>query len=330
MQPQSTPLPPDVAYTLDTMLEHSEIDAGTHVAVKLYAPRVDLMRMIDGDEPLDGTRVRLHYRQRLCRDLAGMADDILAALPIEQRGVIAHAGIAHMRGEVQALAWHCANWAIEDEIVGGCLKPWKRPLSRHGRRYELSPKQARRLHGRSWIGRYVKTNDDARRLRGMGERLVARAAPIPREIVAEGADLLVEQLKAQHEGYRQTNARAIAAHFAREAGPRDRRSKQRHRATIKRAASTAVAIIGETIVSDFAAGRSIVLPGETLSLEIARLGSSASLGHGTLTISAVDRRTGRRLADLCVYHQNTPALDQLTALALGMQAGEEDEIIKGA
>ena len=203
-------------------------------------------------------------------------------------------------------------------------------MSRHGRRYELSPKQARRLHGRSWIGRYVKTNDDARRLRGMGERLVARAAPIPREIVAEGADLLVEQLKAQHEGYRQTNARAIAAHFAREAGPRDRRSKQRHRATIKRAASTAVAIIGETIVSDFAAGRSIVLPGETLSLEIARLGSSASLGHGTLTISAVDRRTGRRLADLCVYHQNTPALDQLTALALGMQAGEEDEIIKTA
>ena len=54
------------------------------------------------------------------------------------------------------------------------------------------------------------------------------------------------------------------------------------------------------------------------------------IGHMGLHVTAACPTTGVRLADLCVYHENTPALDQLTALSLAMQAGEEDEILKTA
>jgi len=328
---QQTPVPPDIAYTLDTMLEHTEIDAGTYVAIKLYAPRVDLMTIIDGDDPFNGTRDRMGYRSHLAAKLDHMADDILRGLPVQDRGAIAHAGIQHMRGEVLRLAWCCAVWAIEDEIKGGCLEPFKRRMSALERRYELSPKQRRQLNAPSWIRRYVKLNRDAQRLRGMGFMVTRRAAGIPREIVADAADLLAAQLTAQHEGYRRTNQRALSnfADSLRSVGP-SKRSTRKRRSVIKKAASTASALIGDRAVSDFAAGRNVILHGTTLDLDVLRLGSSSSLGHGGLAISAVEPKTGRRLADLCVYHEQTPALDQLTALHLAMSAGEEAEIITTA
>lgn len=331
MTPQSIPLPADVAYAIDTLLEHTEIDAGTHTAVRLYAPRSDVTKIIDGDIEANGSRDRMFKRQGVAASLTDLADDIMAGLPVEDRGVIAHAAVAHMRGEVRSLAWCCATWAIEDELIGGCLKPRKRPMGRWGARYELSPKLARKLNGPNWIRRFVRTNDDTHRLRRMGERVVRRAAPIPRAAVEAGAELLAVRLQAQHEGYRRTNARMAAAFFdAERKQQRDRRWTRKQRATIKRAAATATELLGRETVSSFANGQPIVLAGETLSLEIARLGSSASLGHGTLAICAIDPVSHRRLADLCVYHERTPALDQLTALSLAMQAGEEAEIIKTA
>jgi hypothetical protein len=65
---------------------------------------------------------------------------------------------------------------------------------------------------------------------------------------------------------------------------------------------------------------------EWVSLEIARNRSVASTGHGALDVRLCTP-DGTRLANICVYFDKTPALDQVAALALHLDAGEENAII---
>lgn len=339
MQLQSAPVPPDVAFFLDAALEHEELDAGSHVALKLYAPRVELMRIVDGEWKLGtGTAPK---RLDVCEKLTGLASSIMPELPIETRGAIAHAGVLHMRGQVNTLSWCLGTWAIEDEIQGGCLVPYKNRISRAAHRYELSKKQERRLHAPTFVRRYVKGNDDARRLRRQGSLVISRAAPIPRAMMSDAAqlhaNLLAEQLLAAHEGYRRFNQRQISRmadtfivgrSVTTPASARKFARKQRR--VIKRAAVCASSIIGSAGLTAFARGMPVTIEGQSLHLEVARLGSAASTGHGAISVVAVDPKSRRRLADLCVYHEKTPALDQVTALALAMSAGEEADIIATA
>lgn len=329
MQIVTTTIPPDVEYVLDAALEHNELDAACHVALKLYAPRGDLMRIVDRDWALG--REELRPRLAMCAALNDFGDDILRQLPADKRGAIALAGASHVKAEVIRLAWTLATWAMQDEIVGGCLKPYKRCGTRWVQRYEPSPKQRRQLYAPGWIRRYTKTNDDARLLRAMGSRTLSRLVGIDcraRDVVA-AAESISTDMQAQHEGYRRTNERAInrlGASFR----PLDRKATARRRSVIKRAVHCASAILSAKMISDFAGGRPVVLPGQSIALEVARIGSAADLGHGSLSVLAIDPVSKRQLASLCVYHERTPALDQLTALALAMQAGEEAEIIATA
>ena len=111
------PMPPDVAYFLDSALEHGELDAGSHVALNLYAPRGDLMRIVDRDYKHDG-QPSMAPRLSICGDLTAYAGRIIDRLSPSKRGAIALAGLQHIKGEVQSLAWCMATWAIEDEIKG--------------------------------------------------------------------------------------------------------------------------------------------------------------------------------------------------------------------
>lgn len=328
---QATPFAPDVQWYLDCALEHGELDAGSHVALRLYATRREVTDIIDGVPPIgyylsDRT---VSARLRTTSRLADLADRLLADQHIDRRGAVAWAGIQHLKSEVDSLAWCCATWAIEDEIKGGCLKPYIRTaMSTYQRRYEISPKLRRRLYGPNWVRRYVKTNDDARTLRNKGSRALVRLAGVDLGSVRSAGDVIARDIKAQHEGYRRWNehiVRNMASMFS--VTDREQRSRRK---VLKRAASTAVALIGRDPVSDFVAGRVVTLKGETINLEIGRIGSSAVIGHSGLHVTAACPATGVRLADLCVYHENTPALDQFTALGLAMQAGDEAEIIKTA
>ena len=68
---QTVQLPPDVQYALDCLLEHHEIDAGTHTAIRLYAPRAEVIRIIDHEE---AETPRKTMWQRLARaDVATLA-----------------------------------------------------------------------------------------------------------------------------------------------------------------------------------------------------------------------------------------------------------------
>lgn len=327
MQIQTVPLIPDVEYFLDAALEHGEIDGGSHVALRLYAPRRDLTDIIDGVPPVGEylASQALQTRLSICGRLMLLADCLLADLDAERRGAIAWAGVEHLRTEATTLAWTLATWAHEDSIIGGCLLPWKRGNSRFIRDYELTPKQARRLYGREWIARYVRHNSDALLLRRRGTRALRRIAGVSHETVRSAAETISRDMQSQHEGYRRFNERIM-----RQWGQKQIPSNRDSRKVIKRAASTAVSIIGTAAVSAFARGEPVVLSGESISLEVARRGSSATLGHAGLHITAVDKDTSRRLADLCVYHERTPALDQLTALALAMQSGDECEVLATA
>lgn len=322
------PMPPDVAYFLDSALEHGELDAGSHVVLNLYAPRGDLMRIVDRDYKHDG-QPSIAPRLSICGDLTAYAGRIIDRLSPSKRGAIALAGLQHIKGEVQSLAWCMATWAIEDEIKGGCLKPFHRRWTRFGARYELSPKQHRRLYGPNWVRHYVKTNDDSRSLRKKGFMACGRLAGIEISDVRAAANEITMAIEAQHEGFRRHNERAI--HAMAICGQKlDRAATRKRRRIIKRATICAKSILPHGMLSDFVAGRSVMLDGETLALEVARVGSCASLGHAGLSVTAVDLRTRKRLASLCVYHEKTPSLDQLTALALAMQSGEESDIIHTA
>lgn len=329
---QTIALPPDVEYGLDTMLEHADIDAMTHTAVKLYAPRRMLMDIMDGAEKWgDGDTVEtvVSARRRRVAALELAADEILAGLSRADRGAIAWAGIGHLHYEAHSLAEVCAWWAIEDEVCGGCLKPFKQTaMTKWNRRYEPNPRMARKLHAPKWIRRYVKLNSDASNLRRRASRVLARVQDIPRLEVAYGAERLRKHLLAQHEGFRVTNSRMLA-HFGRAcAGHHEpRRQRRKTRAVIKRAAATAIELIGQDAVREFSSGRAVRLKGRTIDLEVGRMGSSAQAGHAAVACCLVDPDSGRHLANICVYHPETPALDQLVAMALAMQAGEEAEIV---
>lgn len=326
----TTPLPPDVEYVLDAALEHGEIAAATHVMCRLYAPRLDLMAIVDRDWALGPEQLR--SRLTMCAALDALAGDLLTRLPPDKRAAIALADAQHLKGEVHSLAWCLATWAIEDTIKGGCLEPYQRRQSACNARYELSPRQHRKLYGREWPRHYVKTCSESRSLRAKGRRCLdwlGHRLPTSAAIRAAAAAISTD-LQVRHEGYRRFNERAIAryAEGLRAGGKAQSRDHQRRaRRIIKRAYQCASTVLPARMLADFAVGRGVFLDGATLSLEVVRLGSSASTGHGMLSVTAVDPSTRARLADLCVYHENTPALDQLTALALAMQAGEEAEII---
>lgn len=337
---QTTPIDPQTEYVIDSALEHDELDAGSHVALKLYAPRTNLMRIVDDEDYVFDGHDSMRTRLNRCEALANLADDILYQLPIHDRAPIAVAGWKAAHARIRSLAWHYAICAHQDAITGGCMVAWKRPTggpeSRRMHDYRLTAKQSRRLASLSWIKRYVRSEQETADLVRVGRRVRARLSGVDMAAHADAAEQITRRLQAQHEGYRRYNERQIARMSTTSQLSRaitalgHRKVIRSQRAIIKRATVLAAGVLGAANLSAFAAGRPIELTGETLILEVARLSSAAAMGHGQLAMVAIDPISKRRLADLCVYHDRTPALDSVTALALAMQSGEESEIIRTA
>lgn len=341
---QTVPIPPNVEYSIDAAFELDEIDAGTQLACKLYAPRTTLMAI--NDEPHEDAGWA-SARRRFCASLTKLADEIIADLPPARRAALGLASLSHMRGQVLRTAWFYGVSAYEDTVIGGCLEHFRSPGNRQERdrmwRYELSSKQRRRLYGPNWIRRYVKLNDDTPRLRKIATRLLSRAWPINIEDAKPEYDVLMADIDRQIMAYRIENDRRIRDYLTSAevaaavpiASPsvrmkaKGKRFLAQRRKVIKRAASTAVAVLGPEAVSNFAHGRPVVFKGETMQLAVERFGSSAMMGHSGISVKALGH-DGAHLASMCVYYEKTPALDQLTALGLSMMAGEEAEIVQTA
>ncbi len=332
MQLNPHPLPPDVEYFIDAAVDHEELDACAALTLKLYAPRTQLMSIIDQEYKHDGP-AWMRQRVRKCDDLTAVADSIHCQLPFEVRGPLAWAGVRHVRHCVTGAAHMMAWWAQEDMIKGGCGEPYKRARNRahwrHMNAYTLMPSQRRRLYNRGWIRKYVCQSPEKRRLEAMGVRTRARTRGVTWMSVMDQAEKISAMLEAQHENYRRTNERAIRQFATRNLRPARALTKA-HRKVAAKAAATAERVIGKDNLHRWNTAQPVTIVGDTIAFDVARSNSSTTLGHGGLILTAVDKDTGRKLANMCLYHEKTPALDQLTALALAVAAGEEAEIVTTA
>lgn len=332
MEMQKAPLAPDCEYFIDAAVEHEELDACAALTLKLYAPRVTLMSIIDQEYKHDGP-AWMRQRVRKCDDLTALADGIHCQLPVDVRGPLAWAGVRHVRHWVTGTANMMAWWAQEDMIKGGCAEPYKRARNRahwrHIEAYTLMPSQRRRLYNDGWIRKYVHQSPEKKRLSVMGMRTRARTRGLDWLSVKDQAEKIAAMLEAQHESYRRTNERVIRQFAAREL-KQARALTKAHRKVAAKAAATAERVIGRDNLNRWNTAQPVTITGSTIAFDVARSNSSTTMGHGGLILTAVDKDTGRKLANMCFYHEQTPALDQLTALALAVAAGEEAEIMATA
>lgn len=335
---RTAPLEDHIEYFLDCAVECYELDACSHFVLRLYGRNEDLLPILGpertGPITVDITHVLelptghmmthgnvLLDRRAKCDRLSDVADRVLAELPPEQAGGLAYQGLIEIPNRIADLAEVFGQWAITDETVGGDLKDF-RDHERVDRNDDPAPRLRRRLMSPRFARWFIRNRYESYDLQGMVERSLARARSIPAQHLRStyGAihKALRQQMKAER--HREYERRlAIAAPVL----------KPQQKKMLVRAARTATNVVGERAVTQFIRGEDVTIPGEQISLVIGRSGSLATIGHSAVSVHVKDL-AGAHLGQLCVYFEGTPALDQLTALALHMQAGLEAEVLATA
>ena len=329
---QAYPLPPDVAYTLDTLQEHHKLDAGAYLALHLFAPRRPVLDVLD-DPPqceVDGTPARRTFRECTTVALLGIAEATIAELPLPEQGGLAYAAISWLARETASLAECLASWTYEDGTIGGAMKAWIKPPRVRG---DGSPgrKFARRLRSPRFIAREIAAYPETAQMRHRA-RLVLDRADRARGFVRNEYGAHTAALAEQREALRRAAIETVMdKHIAGHHFPKrsHRKAQIERRKRIARSAATATAIVGAAPLRTILAGDPILLRGETLDLLVSSQGDLGRVGPHALAVRALDK-SGADLADLCVYVENSPTLDQVAALALAMQCGEEADIIATA
>ena len=107
-----------------------------------------------------------------------------------------------------------------------------------------------------------------------------------------------------------------------------KRVRKQRRKVVTKALRLVDTILGRDAATLFVRGDELILEGRRFNFSVRRK-SLFAIGHGGLSISVTDKNHVL-LVDLCFYFDETPAPDQLAALALHVKAGAEDEILKTA
>lgn len=339
---QQYPLPPDIRYVLDGMLEDQLLDQGSYIALNLFVPRTPILAVIDAEEPSDELPMRTYKARQLKQGLIlDLVDQHLRELPQIICDGLAHCSLDWLRRDFYSLAEVYAMWVHEDETTGGALKDFRQQV-RVRRNGEVFPRTARRIRSPSYIARYVKQREESFQRREMATRLLDR---VERAQPENGRGFLHEveaELAAQREAARTSAIRQlcleqanvghlpeVAAMLKRVLSPAKKRQRQR-RAVIRRALNVAAAVLPDQDVRAFVHGQGVRLPGQTMDLVVRPRGSVAERGHGAIDVQVTAPASSEVLASLCTYIERTPALDQLVGFALAMQAGEEADIIAKA
>lgn len=313
---------------LHSLQEDTLLDAGSILALWLWGEPNE--PLLDGLSTFDERQRHPRWssipaRRQLGLDLIARADDLMTSRSAAERGAVAHRSASWLAAETANLADIFAQWAMEDAVWGGSLEPFRRPalVSREGRPHR---KVMTRLHDPTFIREYVAgCGEHVLFLRPASEAVRRRVAAIPAELVAPG---LADEHVAMGQAFAAENRRGIMAAVFGEKAEAPRRRRER-RKIIKRSSMTAAALLGVDMVSRFSRGEEVRLRGKTADFLIERNGGLAGQGAHQLQVMVAEPG-GRRLAGLCVYVPETPALDQLAALGLAVAAGEEMEIIKVA
>lgn len=315
-------LPADVGYILDGACEEHEILGCHHYAISTYGevPRLD--EIMNRERTGRGIR----GRRQMTDDICAYANEIIAAMPEHERAWVAVLAHAHARRIVDDYADHLASWNFEDATVGGCAIAFRSCL-RMDRDGNPTPKARRKLHSPKAIRRYVRLYDLDFLLSPLA---VLKLLPLPNNAsLADGFYREQERrIRERRDAQYAAMARVIDANRAGlKKAPKQIKTESTARKVVKRAAVLASALLGASTVAAFAKGEPVQLSGQNINFEIRAAGKLSSVGHGGIKIMLSDK-TGEKLAGLCVYHKDTPALDQLTAFALRIESGEEEEIVK--
>jgi hypothetical protein len=331
------PLPPDLQYVIDGMTECCDLDSGSALVLKLYGRREIIDLAIGGEEELVGMG---RFTQRIHRAhvLTRYAWDLARELSIDRQGTLAGMGLIHKAFDCTVSARCMAEWSIGDYAEGGYARWWHSAYTVDG--VTPSRRNLRRLHSPEWIRRTVKHDRETARLRQRHAGYFDHIAHVPPEAIAFDNTLWRAAFKVERE--RQLDHEQLMWRQTREnmdAGvpikvtlkPKYMRQLRRHqrdqRKVLRRALAVAEGVLGRERALAFTRGERIEIEGRELDFHVKRnKTSSADPGHGAMSVMVVDK-CGNGLARLCLYYQDTPALEQAVSLALEVEAGGDEQAV---
>ena len=354
IEPQKSELPHETEYFLDGAVECLDIDAGTRMVLIVFGDRARIDNILECREKwnpgltgYDAKRDRAEVAARFsrfkaqrlakCDQLTAYADELLAQLgPVYQLGSHMTA-VSGLLTTLRAHASCYADRAMTDANEGGAMEDFdRRKLTwyQHEKRDKESTKRvSRKLRAPAWIKDYIERKPESYRMRALWHALNRRGVPKYTEAQLDAAltvfDAAYEQHRARIES---AQRRALEAFRSEVTGQKKKvpyRIVKQERKVAKRAAIFAAGLLGASTVSAFAAGNPVHIEGERMIFEAQRRGTIHRCGHSALYLSLLDKSRAK-LADLCFFIEGTPALDQLTGLALAVRAGEEDDILATA
>lgn len=107
-----------------------------------------------------------------------------------------------------------------------------------------------------------------------------------------------------------------------------KRVRKARRRPLRRSVEFLAAIAGAKRARAFVTGDDVLVEGKRFDFRV-RKGVLSSNGHGGMNITVTDKDSVE-IADLCFYFRDMPAADQLAALVMHVQSGEEDGILRAA
>lgn len=352
LEPQALPVPMDTEYGIDVLLDEMSIDAATANVVTLYGDReiiADIMhKRMPNDERdyLDSWRSARQQTRTAAARLMAYGTDLIGQLPPEKQGAFASIALTHMDYTTRHTAEFMAHWAIGDKAEGGYGEDYNRPPRCQKNSVWPYKKDVRRLYAPAWIRRYVKQEDECRRVRRIGSVVTGRLTHLDPELIAGGIEVFRVELQEadqrrqayeaqQWEQIREDMRAGATAQevlfepritFKKRVLANLRKRDRKERKILKRGMATANLIVGEDKTRAFLKGEAVTLEGVNLDLVVTKRGRAAGLDYSQIGLAAATK-DGTKLADLCFYIEDTPAIDQLTAVALHAAAGEEQDIV---
>ena len=344
---RQSPLPGPVEYSIDGATEAAEIDACTSSTLRLYGDPATLEEIVG--KPLTeaqiierremwarGQRPETVPRAQIARHMMAHADDILVNLDERRRGALIYDGLRGVRFSISTMCEVYSNWALTDTIEGGSMERFKEAneirLDRFGRPYRRT---YRKLCSPSFIRRYIRHSRELDTMRVSTTVLLRRLNAVPVRCVRNDPEIWAD-MDAQLAAFVEHRKKQVAEEeriFWRNAIPADPRATPKadpkRRKILKRASAIASSVLGVAAVNALARGEKIKVDGPTLSIEMKKRGMLSDVGHGGLSVSLVDH-SGVLLADLCIYQDSIPVIDQAVGFALMVQSGLEKEFVDEA
>ncbi len=327
-------LPLHAYVVLDALYDDKLIDEGTYLVIMARMTHGESAFLFDGLETYELRRADTRMasvpgKREFGARLNAMADAAIASFGDDERRSIAALRVRWLRRQASDLAWFFAITSFEDQTTGGALEPWlpKVRLHRDGRPFR---KVWAKLHSPEFMRQKVVAERESSDFAADAARIMKDApdGPVDEDLIARWRQRIEEERRIARDANERAFwlVRGMDPLAAFRLSPRQI-AKQRR--VIKRAVKTALRVLPATDVSRFVKGDSIRLEGHALDLIVERGGSLAGIGAHQLEITLAERG-GKRLADLCLYIDETPALDQLTGLALAMAAGDEHDVVRDA